>query len=265
MKFLLITLFLTPTLSNHIFRAKRDSRTPESLDTVPFYSNLVRWDRDGEQWYPVCTAAVLSANMLASSFSCADRAYKKEAKIRAGSEELTTDDNSKDLYDIKEIISHPNFTKSKDVDLNDICIIELKNSMTLDEKKIWPIALPDSKAAVKAGETFKTIFFLGDELYSEISEVIDQNKCVQQYPSLKASANHSQSEFCAYPQQCQVAVNGGPAVKDNKLVGIISTAPCGMDDRAIVYSDIHIYAKWIDETLKRNEGKKLISGQSSKN
>ncbi|XP_031781466.1 serine protease 64 isoform X1 [Nasonia vitripennis] len=159
--------------------------------------------------------------------------------------------------EVEKIIVHSDYN-SNTID-NDIALLKLAKPIKFNAKQ-KPIAITTTPP--KAGQTIKISGFGyiaegGPDsplLKAALAPVVSRKKCQEAY----SDDDITENMFCAgkgATDNCE-GDSGGPAVIDNKLVGIISWGyECGSPKNPGVYTQIYRYRKWI----AKNTGLKLFS------
>ncbi|XP_045536132.1 trypsin-5 [Papilio machaon] len=217
-----IFLVLTPVLSYRFLPEHEVNYNPISLqhtytpniEEVPhhvliIYSNLF------------CSGSLVSSITVVTAASCFWKNTDEKVMVKVGSNILS---DGKNIYNVDSIKIHEYYKHLGDTD-NDIALLLLKNhvSFSTGVKKIIlvepeTVLRENTVMTVSGWSTSKLTPKVGNMLLWSEMVVINRNDCVRNYGRLITPSN-----FCAkYNLVRRLYDNGGPAVYQDLLVGIMS-------------------------------------------
>ena len=201
-----------------------------------------------------CGGSIISKSYVLTAGHCATHAAS-ELRIRAGSTKVHSGGS---LHRVKKVILHKNYSKPKNVPVNDIALLRLRGSFKLGKTR-KPVPLYEGKSSSLKGKR-ALVTGWGTTKSGEHPEglrkvsvpMVSKGSCKKSYHDY---GGIPKGEICAGvakggKDSCS-GDSGGPLVIGGKLVGIVSWGKgCGTPHYPGVYTDVAYYRKWI----KRHSG-----------
>ncbi|XP_065784025.1 vitamin K-dependent protein C isoform X3 [Muntiacus reevesi] len=213
----------------------------------------------------VCGAVLIHISWVLTVAHCLEN--RKKLIVRLGEYDMRRWESWEVDLDIKEVIIHPNYTKSTSD--NDIALLRLAQPATLSQT-IVPICLPDSglserKLTQVGQETVVTGWGYRDEVKKNRSSVLNfikvpvvpYNACVHAMEN-KISENMLCAGILGDSRDACDGDSGGPMVAFFRgtwfLVGLVSWGEgCGRLYNYGVYTKVSRYLDWIYGHIKAEE------------
>ncbi|XP_054555579.1 vitamin K-dependent protein C isoform X2 [Talpa occidentalis] len=251
---------------------KRDTKQEDKVDPRLVMGTLTGW---GESPWQVilldskkklaCGAVLIHTSWVLTAAHCMEDSKKLIARL--GEYDLRRWENSEVDLGIKEVLIHPNYSKSTTD--NDIALLRLDRPATLSQT-IVPICLPDSglseRELTKVGqETVVTGWGYRSETKRNRTYVLNfikipvapHSECVQAMNNL-VSENMLCAGILGDPRDACEGDSGGPMVASFHdtwfLVGLVSWGEgCGRLHNYGVYTKVSRYLDWIHSHIRANE------------
>ncbi|XP_013168107.1 PREDICTED: trypsin-5 [Papilio xuthus] len=227
-----------------------------NLEEVPhhvliIYSNLF------------CSGSLVSSITVVTAASCFWKNTDEKVMVKIGSNILSDGEN---IYNVDSIKIHEYYKHLCDTD-NDIALLLLKNHVSFSKgvKKVILVepetVLRENTAMTVSGwSTSKLTPKVGNVLLWTEMVVINRKDCVQNYGGLITPSN-----FCAkYNLGRRLFDNGGPAVYQDLLVGILSFGNAEPKEPYLaVFTNISYFYRWIMLNTKRFLRRRCETNQES--
>ncbi|MCX4690269.1 serine protease [Kitasatospora purpeofusca] len=203
-----------------------------------------------------CTGTLIAANRVLTAASCADGTTAAALKVVTGRHHLSGTTPNQQTVEVAQIVKHSGYQAPTHA--NDIAILKLKNSVTLDGTYVAVADLPTSAAGRPTGNV--TVAGWGatreggpvsDSLqWAQIPTVTDaQCKTAYGTTAIYAGMICTGDYVTGGKGDCTLDA-GGPVFKGRTLVGVYSWARgCGRFLSPGVNSGVSFYRNWIDANI----------------
>ncbi|XP_073840971.1 hypodermin-A-like [Musca autumnalis] len=218
-----------------------------SVEEIPYIVNI----RNNGSFH--CGGSLITSKCVITAAHCVKHSNAKDLVVRAGVTFLKERLNKRI---VKRIVKHPKYV-SKTIDY-DVALLELAKPLNgVNIKLIKPASSPPPVGAtvrVSGWGLERENGYDSEQLKSVQLEVISREKCSHFYKDYR---NVSNAMFCAFVPGVRDAClgdSGGPAVFDNRLVGIVSWGrgkECARPRSPGVYVNVAHVKPWLDNVITK--------------
>lgn len=245
-------------------------------ETMPWHASIFLNDNSSQPKF-ICGATLISESVIITAAHCVRKFKANDLSVGVGNlnaEYMHPDDYFARYSAVKQIIVHPNYLNQLNSYESDIALIELCETIEIDEI-ISPICLYPELDDIMSNPAEQTLgimvglgmmenFTSSSSLRASRMPIIATEKCIEKVPLLFRRFI-SFTNFCAGWGNGTSACNGdsgsGLAIKrsDDRyyLEGIVSVSPrrkttenCD-PKQPTIFTKVGIYAKWIENHLNQ--------------
>ncbi|KAG6463106.1 hypothetical protein O3G_MSEX013669 [Manduca sexta] len=192
-----------------------------------------------------CSGALVRSKVVVTVASCMTVKEPKNAVVKIGSDTIV---GYGQIIPVVEVKIHEYFKHLSSMD-NDIAVLCLKHDVNLlpTAKKV---IIVESEVALRIGTTLQVTGWGGPKMPGKFANVLlrsemvvlNKSHCQKHYKHLLTSSN-----FCVkYQPERRLGDNGGPAVLNELLVGLVSFGATNIKEPHVaVLTNVSYFHRWI--------------------